>query len=61
MGIVLCQKRIRHRTVPCPRQVNAYIYDSAYRGTESIFWQVEMATVTANTAVTEIIIHIFGD
>ncbi len=42
-------------------QVNAYIYDSAYRGTESIFWQVEMATVTANTAVTEIIIHIFGD
>ena len=39
--------------------VNAFVSNSAYRGVDSIFWNVEMPTLLNNPRVTEIIIHIF--
>lgn len=39
--------------------VNAFVSNSAYRGSDSIFWSVEMPTLLNNPRVTEIIIHIF--
>ena len=39
--------------------VNVFISNNAYRGTESIFWSVEMPTLLNNPRVSEIIIHIF--
>jgi len=40
--------------------VNAFVYEPAYRGSASIFWNTEMPALLKNTNVTEIVIHYFG-
>ena len=39
--------------------VNAFVSNGAYRGSNSIFWKVEMRTLLNNSRVEEVIIHIF--